>query len=81
MAYRHTIFFQHLPAQTKHQPEDSHLLTECPQQIADIQLHGKQNQTHGEDNQTRWQRPDEIDQYRFWRIELTVITQVAYRGG
>ena len=81
MAYRHAIFFQHLPAQTKYQPEDGHLLTERPQQVADIQLHGKQNQPHGEDNQTRWQRSDEIDQYRFWRIELTVITQVAYRSG
>ena len=81
MTYRHAIFFQHLPAQTKHQPEDRHLLTERPQQVADIQLHGKQNQAHGEDNQTRRQRSYQIDQYRFWGIKLTVVTQVTYRGG
>ena len=77
----HAIFFQHLPAQTKHQPEDCHLLTERPQQVADIQLHGKQNQTYREDNQARRQGSDEIDQNRFWRVELTVITQVTHRSG
>ncbi len=81
MTYRHAIFFQHLPAQTKHQPEDGHLLTERPQQVANIQLHSQQNQTHREDNQTRRQGSDEIDQNRFWRIKLTVIAQVPHRGG
>ena len=81
MTNRHAIFFQHLPAQTKHQPEDGHLLAERPQQVADIQLHSQQNQTYREDNQARRQGSDEIDQNRFWRVELTIITQVTHRGG
>ncbi|CNV12673.1 Uncharacterised protein [Salmonella enterica subsp. enterica serovar Bovismorbificans] len=36
MAYRHALFFQHLPAQPKDQPEHRELFTKGPEQIADI---------------------------------------------
>ncbi len=42
--HRHAVFFQHFPAQAKHQPEQRQFFTEGPQQIADIKLHGEQDQ-------------------------------------
>ena len=36
---RHAVFFQHLPAQAKYQPEYGQFFTERPQQFTDIELH------------------------------------------
>ena len=81
MTHRHAVFFQHLPAHAKDQPEQRQFFTECPQQIADVELHGKQNQTHGQNNQTHRQGADEIDQNRFWRMELAIVAQLTHFGG
>ena len=78
VAHRHAVFFQHLPAQAKHQPEQRQLLTIGPQQIADIQLHGQQNQANGQNHQHHRQRADQIDKNRFRRVKLSVIAQLPH---
>ena len=78
VAHRHTVFFQHLPAQAKHQPEQRQLLAIGPQQIAYIQLHRQQNQTNGQNHQYHRQRADQIDQNRFRRVELSIIAQLPH---
>ena len=81
MTYRYAIFFQHFPAQAKHQPEQRQLLAERPQQIADIQLHGQQDQAHGEYQQADRQSTDQIDQDRFRGVQLAVVTQLPHFRG
>ena len=78
VTHRHAVFFQHLPAQTKHQPEQGQLFTESPQQIADVELHGEQDQANSKDDQAHRQRANEIDQNRFWRMQLAVISQLPH---
>ena len=78
---RDAIFFQHFPAQAKHQPEQRQLFAERPQQVADIELHGQQDQADGEDQQADRQSTDQIDQDRFRGVQLAVVTQLPHFRG
>ncbi len=81
MTHRHAVFFQYLPAQAKHQPEQRQFFTERPQQIADVELHSEQNQTHSQNNQAHRQGANKVNQNRFWRMELAIVAQLPYFGG
>ncbi|MNE20472.1 hypothetical protein D3C80_1135950 [compost metagenome] len=74
----HAVFFQHFPAQAEYQPEQRQFFTERPQQIADVELHGQQNQANGQNHKADRHRTDQIDKDRFWRVELAVITQLPH---
>ncbi|MNP36498.1 hypothetical protein D3C76_1298960 [compost metagenome] len=61
VAYCHAVFLQHFPAQAKHQPEQRQFFTEGPQQIADVELHGEQDQPRSQNQQADRQGADQID--------------------
>ncbi|MNB99598.1 hypothetical protein D3C75_468870 [compost metagenome] len=78
VAYRHTVFFQHFPAQAEDQPEQRQLLAEGPQQIADVELHGQQDQPRRQYQQAHRHGADQIDKDGFRGMKLTVVTQLPH---
>ncbi|CCJ87662.1 hypothetical protein BN133_4039 [Cronobacter dublinensis 582] len=77
VAHRHAVFFQHAPAEAEHQPEHRQLFAECPEQIADVELHDKNEKPHRQNNQANRQRADQVEQNGFRRMQLAVVAQLT----